>query len=215
MTNYIIRRLYRCINWRNLKHGSYGLRCTKTVCGQVWLDCYLQSLSNEDQQSVREEKSETSFRFGNGKVFKSIKCVTLPTFIANKNVLLSIEVIENDFPLLLSKNAMKKAKTYIDFSKDKIIIFDEEVPVKFSTSGHYCITVGKMNKENENILVQENIVCFSDDLTNKDRNKKRNIALKLHCQFSHPNAQKLISLLKDANVDDKELIAIINDVSDN
>ena len=67
---------------------------------------------------------------------------------------------------------MKKAKTYIDFSKDKIIIFDEEVPVKFSTSGHYCITVGKMNKENENVLVQENIVCFSDDLTNKDRNNK-------------------------------------------
>ena len=62
--------------------------CTKTVCGQLWLDCYLQSLSNEDQQSVRDEKSETSFRFGNGKIFKSIKCVTLPTFIANKNVLL-------------------------------------------------------------------------------------------------------------------------------
>ena len=39
--------------------------------------------------------------------------------------------------------------------------------------------------------------------------------MKSHCQFSHPNAQKLISLLKDANVDDKELIAIINDVSDN
>ena len=55
---------------------------------------------------------------------------------------------------------MKKAKTYIDFSKDKIIIFDEEVPVKFSTSGHYCITVGKMNKENENILVQENSLLF-------------------------------------------------------
>ena len=41
---------------------------------------------------------------------------------------------------------MKKAKTSIDFSKDKIIIFDEEVPVKFYTSGHYFITVGKINK---------------------------------------------------------------------
>ena len=38
--------------------------------------------------------------------------------------------------------------------------------------------------------------------------------MKLHHKFSHPNAQKLKSLLKDANVDDKELIAIIN-VSDN
>ena len=41
---------------------------------------------------------------------------------------------------------MTKAKTSIDFSKDKIIIFDEEVPVKFYTSGHYFITVGKINK---------------------------------------------------------------------
>ena len=114
------------------------------MCGQVWLDCQLQSLSNEDQQSNREEKSETSFRFGNGKVFKSIKCVTLPTFIANKNVLLSTKVY--DIPLLLCRDALKTAKTYIDFSKDKIIIFDEEVPVKFYTSGHYCITVGKINK---------------------------------------------------------------------
>ena len=137
--------------------------CTKPVCDQVWLDCYLQSLSNEDQQSVRKEKSETSFRFGNGKIFKSIKHVILPTFIADKNVLLSTEVIENDIPLLLSKEAMKKVKTYIDFSEDKIIVFDEEAPVKFSTSGHYCITAGKMNKENENIFVQETIVCFSDD----------------------------------------------------
>ena len=99
--------------------------CAKTVCGQVWLDCYSQFLSNEDQQSVREEKSETSFGFGNGKVLKSIKCVTLPTFFANKTVLLSTEIIENDIPLLLRKDAMKKTKTYIDFSKDKIIIFDE------------------------------------------------------------------------------------------
>ena len=114
------------------------------MCGQVWLDCQLQSLSNEDQQSNREEKSETSFRFGNGKVFKSIKCVALPTFIANKNVLLSTKVY--DIPLLLCRDALKTAKTYIDFSKDKIIIFDEEVPVKFYTSGHYCITVGKINK---------------------------------------------------------------------
>ena len=137
--------------------------CTKPVRDQVWLDCYLQSLSNEDQQSVRKEKSETSFRFGNGKVFKSIKHVILPRCIASKNVLLSTEVIENDIPLLLSKEAMKKTKTYIDFSEDKIIIFDEEALVKFSTSGHYCIKVGKMNKENENISVQETIVCFSDD----------------------------------------------------
>ena len=66
------------------------------------------------------------------------------------------------FLCYLVKRQRRKLK-HIDFSKDKIIVFDEEAPVKFSTSGYYCIIVGKMNKENENILVQETIVCFSDD----------------------------------------------------
>ena len=49
------------------------------------------------------------------------------------------EVIENDIPLLLSKYTMKEANTYIDFANDKIVILNKEVPVKFTTSGHYCI----------------------------------------------------------------------------
>ena len=42
--------------------------------------------------------------------------------IAGQNVLLATEVIENDIPLLLSKDTMKMANTYIDFSNDKTII---------------------------------------------------------------------------------------------
>ena len=70
----------------------------------------------------------------------------------------------------------------------------------------------KNELKNENLLVQENIVYFSDDLKIEDRSKKRNIALKLHYQFSHSTAQKLISLLKDINVEGNKLMA---DVSDN
>ena len=118
----------------------------QTVGSQVGLDCCLQILSNEDQQSVDTKGEETSARFGNGKVFKSMKCVTLSAFSANKNML-KTEVIENDIPLLLSKDAVKKSKTNNDFSNKKITIFDEEVSIKFCTSGHYCIVVWKMNKK--------------------------------------------------------------------
>lgn len=41
---------------------------------------------------------------------------------------MTTDAIENDISLLLSKDAIKKIKTYINFSKDKIVIFDEEVP---------------------------------------------------------------------------------------
>ena len=67
---------------QRISHSQRISKCTKAVCGQVWYDCCLQSLCNEDQHLVRHEKSETSFGFGNGRVFKTIKCVTLPTFKA-------------------------------------------------------------------------------------------------------------------------------------
>lgn len=43
-----------------------------------------------------------------------------------------MEVIENDFSLLLSKDGMTKAKTYVNFTKDKIVIFDEKVLLYYS-----------------------------------------------------------------------------------
>ena len=172
----------------------------------MWYDCYLQFLSNEDQQSVREEKNETSFRFDDGKSFKSVKYVTLPTFIASKNILLTMEVIENDISLLLSKDAMKKAKTYVHFTKDKIVIFDEKVLLYYSWKNEWWKWKSPSSK---------NIVFFEDNLKNPYGNKKRNIPLTLHQQLSHPTAQKLISLLKDVNVDDNELRVMISYVTNN
>ena len=58
--------------------------------------------------------------------------------------------------LLLSKETMKKANTYIDFANNKIIIIlDEEAPVKFSSSVHYRITIEKITNSNEKFVMQE------------------------------------------------------------
>lgn len=40
---------------------------------------------------------------------------------------------------------------YVDFIDNKILTFDEEVPVKFSSSGYYCIIIGKVIHSNEKI----------------------------------------------------------------
>lgn len=45
---------------------------------------------------------------------RSVKCVILPAVIANKNIFLTKEVIKNEISLLLSKETMEKANTYID-----------------------------------------------------------------------------------------------------
>ena len=40
-------------------------------------------------------------------------------------------------PLILSKEAMKKAKTHIDFQRNKITIFGLKIDIKFTSAGQY------------------------------------------------------------------------------
>ena len=94
---------------------------------------------------------------------------------------------------------MKETKIDIYFFKCKTIIFDEKVSAKFSTSGHYYITVPNINDKNENVWVQDTIVCFSDDLKIENRNK-----LRIETNY----CQKFMLLLKGANVKDNELMTM-------
>ena len=119
--HYSNRWMHGHIDRTNTKYGSVlDSGCTKTVCSKTWLNCSLESLSSEELDNIKSEWSETIFKFGNGKICHSIKQITIPVVIAGQNVLLTMKVIENDIPLLLSKDTMKKDNTYIDFA-NKII----------------------------------------------------------------------------------------------
>ncbi len=51
--------------------------CTQTVCGESWLQCYKDTLSVEELETLVESPSETRFKFGDGKVIKSEKRVVI------------------------------------------------------------------------------------------------------------------------------------------
>ena len=80
--------------------------------------------------------------------------------------------------MLLGKKTIKKANTYIDFTNNKIIAFDEEVPVKFSYSVHYCNTIGKDTDSNEKLAVQENKTYFSSNASEMDIQEKKKGCIK-------------------------------------
>ena len=171
-------------------------------------------LRSEELDNIKRDRSETIFKFGNGKICHSIKRITIPVVIAGQNVLLTTEVIENDIPLLLSKDTMKKANTYIDFANDKIIL-NKKVPVKFTTSGHYCIPMGKIVDDNHDKVLKSESILFCDDVNELSNVEKEIIAIKLHRQFSHPSSDKLIPLLKDANINDKQLFDMVKNINGN
>ena len=82
--------------------------CTKNVCGLSWLDIYLDSITPGDLLIVVDEKSSRSFKFGHGNTVLLTKAVTIPATIGKDDVLITTDVIQNDLPLLPSKDSMKK-----------------------------------------------------------------------------------------------------------
>ena len=98
-------------------------RCTKSVRSEEWLKCYVDSLSEEEKYNIKNFQSNTEFKFGDGKIVTSEKCISIPCKIAGEQVNVVTDVVKSEIPLLLSKESTKRAGTKIDFVKDKVIIF--------------------------------------------------------------------------------------------
>ncbi|XP_066911985.1 uncharacterized protein [Clytia hemisphaerica] len=185
--------------------------CTKNVCGKTWLGCYLETLDKNQLSTVKEFKSSTSFKFGNGDSVESLKKVKVPAYIGGKNVFIETDVIDGDLPLLLSKDAMKKAEMNIDFIHDNVTIFGQTQKLMFTSSGHYCIPLGYCTNDlNSNRKSEcDSLALFGS--TNSVEEKK-GMMQKLHRQFSHAPYHRIKSLLKDAGVDDQENIDVLKKV---
>ena len=97
-----------------------------TVCGTSWLEAYEDSLSPLQRKECIQHPSEKTFRFGDGCSMKAEFMKKLPITICGKSFSLETHVVNNDLPLLLSQDSMKKAKCVIDLENDKIWIGDRQ-----------------------------------------------------------------------------------------
>lgn len=183
--------------------------CTRTVCGTRWLYDYIESLSQEDKESITEEKSERLFRFGDSSQVKAVKNVVIPAVIGGKNCKISTDVVDLELPLLLSKASLKKANAVINLNDDEAVMFGQAVKLEQTSSGHYCVNLRSKSKDNQSEV--NDVLTVLDDLSSKE---KTEAIKKLHRQFGHPSQQKLKDLLKGANVSDKEVFNILSQVVD-
>ena len=88
---------------------------TSTVCRKMWIDCYKETLSDEDRLKVTKEASSTNFKFGDGRKIASIEKANIPAMISEQPVRIRTDIVREEIPLLLSKKLTNKAETNIDF----------------------------------------------------------------------------------------------------
>ena len=113
--------------------------------------------------------------------------------------------VENDIPLLLNKESLKRANAVLDLKNDKAVLFGNEVKLKQTSSGHYCVTLKNAcsNHGADKVLIIEKA---------QTNTEKRKITEKLHKQFGHSNPEKLKSLLKDAGNSVPELSNMVDEI---
>ena len=185
--------------------------CTKTVAGQIWLDAYLSMLSDDQLKLVKYKDDSTVFRFGNGKECTSRKMVHLPATLGKRSVGIDVCIVENDLPLLLSKDSMEKAKILLDFNTGRARVFDDWIQLQCSSSGHFMVplTVLTAYHEDQIVLHLQNFNSLSADALDKK-------ALKLHRTLGHCSKEKLIKLVKNSkDFNDKRFVQSIKNVCSN
>ena len=102
-----------------LSNAILDTGCTQTVCGESWLQCYIDTLCESDRNSIETISSETKFRSGDGQVHTSLRKVNIPAEISGVKVHMT-DVIDCDLPLVLSRSAMQKAETKYTFKEIKL-----------------------------------------------------------------------------------------------
>ena len=116
---------------------------SSTVCGTKWYKCFLETLTDAQKKKIVKIKGVKTFRFGNGNKLNSLYKLILPCVITYIEVSIITHVVDSDIPLLLSKDAMKRAGTCLSFEDDTVTMLKKKIPLSCTSSGHYYIPITK------------------------------------------------------------------------
>ena len=186
----------------SLGRGILDSACTKTVAGKTWIDEFLALLSDKEREEALNSKkiSSSLYRFGDGKETRSKHEMTLPMTICGKKLELSVDVVDNDIPLLISRPTMTQLGMILDTTNHTATVDGKSFKLEFNKSGHYLISVCDWTNQDCNI------VFHLETLSEVTKAEKARKAKKLHRQFAHATKERLIKLLKNGGCEDKEFL---------
>ena len=182
-----------------------------TVAGDMWFECYLDSLSRRDRSSIHLNKSNKRFCFGDGRIYNSKYHTTIPIYIQQCKYYLGVDIVSCNIPLLLSRSTLCRADAKIDIGSSTISILGVTSPLVTSSSGHLCLSISRsLDTTNDDSTRLVSNVLFSSPEYGCDVKNKAN---KLHKQFSHPTADCLIDFIRKTGLCDQYLERAITEVT--
>ena len=160
--------------------------CPTTVAGEKWIMGFNEQFFKEDKQRVQVKSSKKIFKFGGGETRKS-KCIfEFPCSLGGLDMKINAEIIDADLPLLLGNNSLEKAKAILDVGNKKIKLFQKEIDVSKTASGHFSLDIEPQRKKT--LDTQLDIKCLVSD-TKEELTEKE--LKKIHNTLGHVSVDKL------------------------
>ena len=133
--------------------------------------CFLETLTDAQKKKI-EKKGVRTFKFGDGNKLNSLYKVILPCVIADIEVSIITDVVDSDIPLLLSKGAMKRTGTCLNFENDSVTMLKKKIPLRCTSSGHYSIPITKPLLDKRKFKH----ILFIEEISSKNTERKIKIA---------------------------------------
>ena len=151
------------------------------MCEKNWLKRFTDTLPT--QVNLHEKPSTKSFKFGPNKTYESINQVNIPVNLCGIQAYILTDAVDCEIPLLLSKDSLKKANSYLDFVNDVLVMNGTKIKLQHTSNGHYCIpltpkeiVIDTKYTHGENNHCPATVYLSIDNIDSQNTSEKRTIA---------------------------------------
>lgn len=178
--------------------------CTSSVVGKRWLDIYIKNLPLRFAKKVEGPfVGRKNFTFANRQSLVSQEMYNIPICPTGCIEMISVDVIDADIPLLMSKKDMKKMGMVINLTTDKATVKGKEIQLETTSAGHFILPL---------LEKQDHFEVLAVDLKRLDEKDKIKALRKLHLQFGHRPKDVFVTLLKNAGSWSNDMSRLIDDI---
>ena len=153
-------------------YGVLDSGCGRTIIGARTLAAFEKLWTEAGIPIPSRQKECNSFKFGNGATEVSTETVPMPVFLAGRRGVISAAIVQGDAPLLVSRSALRALQACIDFHKQEIRLFADQVnvPLSVNSAGQYVLDLleHRPGPPAAEVLMQEAVVS-SDTHGDEDR----------------------------------------------
>ena len=140
-------------------YGVLDSGCGRTIIGARTLAAFEKLWSEAGISVPLRQKECNSFKFGNGATEISTEVIPMPVFLAGRRGVISAAIVQGDAPLLVSRAALRALQACIDFHKQEIRLFADQikVPLAVNAAGQYILDLmeNPVGPPAAEVLVQE------------------------------------------------------------